>query len=171
MDYHIYLHSVNSGGTIKPTEPRNEKSTPKPTETTSISFFGSAKNFVTGVRKYSSGAGAKAMGVLGKVIPAFAVMAAIIKVADTVFEYALPFYTTTTGNYYVKENRDMMKVRIGMIFNPVETIYSFNIADTQRRVANRNAETNRILTGDTLINYNYGSRGRRLWDFTWEIKR
>lgn len=165
MDYNIYIRTVSTVvNESKPTVPNppNEPQPidkPKPTTPQGVEFFSTSKNFVSKVKTFaSSGAG----GVISKVVPGFAIMYAIYKIVDKVAEVHSVFYTAQTGDYYTQEGFNYYRNEIRWLTNPITTAIAVAKADISRRVANKTAETNRILTGDTLAIYNYGARGKRV---------
>jgi hypothetical protein len=160
MDYHIYLHSTGGGSTLqKPTQPSNNKKAQ--TKPTTKNFFQSAKDYVKQVSTFVDDT-LKDLETAAESIVVVGIIKAAVEMVDFVYEKTESLYTTDTGNYFFADNIDKIKNRVAMVFNPIDSLLTVANANMQRRVSNRNAMAQRLLTGDTYLNYNYGQRGRKL---------
>lgn len=125
MDYHIYIHNEGDNGK-KPTVPQG-KETPKPTKP-------------------------NATAALGKAVAPVAIAIATVKFADKAVSTLNSFYTTATGDYRFQFRYANMKAMIGAIVNPLGTAVNELRERQQVAIANRKAQFQLELLGDSMIN-------------------
>lgn len=153
--YNIYIHTIGSngeGGSRKPTQPIKPTEN-KPTEPTNAggNFFTSYKNFVNNVNNMKT----TAVSAVKKFLPVVVTLA-VMKVVDKAASFVIPFYTTETGDYSYQNAYYNFKASVNALFNPVSTAVNIARIEQQNRIFNLGQTQNRLLLGDSTINFNYG---------------
>lgn len=152
--YTIYLKSVGgeNGGSNKQTSPKTtQNKMTSPDENEKTSFMAGFKNFATNTKRYAT----TAQSAIKKFLP-IAITVAAVKIIDQATTFLLPFYTTATGDYAFQNNYNNFKQTVNNIFNPIQTFINYQKTKQQIAVFNQNVSEQRLLLGDSTINYNFG---------------
>jgi hypothetical protein len=156
--YTIYLKSVGVGdsNSQKPTTPKvNQPKPTEPEEEENVTFMAGFTNFATKTKKFAGGIAGGIKGAAKSFLPV-AIMVAAITVADKAASFLIPFYTTATGDYSFQNNYSNFKQTLNNAFNPIQYFINAQKMQHENYIFNRKVSEQRLLLGDSTINYNFG---------------
>lgn len=142
MDYNIYIHDRTSQN--KPTQAR----------TTGGSFTTSKTSETQQTSGFSIGSmvSSQKFAKFGKFGIAIAVVAAAVKIGDSVVSTIEPFVTRETGDYRFSVAYNNVKSMISAVTNPFQTALSTLTNIQETRLFNQRQEQQRLLIGDSVVN-------------------
>lgn len=156
MDYHIYIHNENGGGSGRT---RSKTSVKKP-ETFSKGKTTNAKKTSEEQITESERNTGTLLSVVGKTTPyiAAAILAVkfVAKTTEKAVDLYCSYYTPNSGDYALQHNWENLKNTIHMIKNPISTFVAVSQNELKIERNNARKEMESQLLGGTLIGGNYG---------------
>lgn len=167
-NYHIWLHNVNGGSATKRSATNLQESAQKQKKFTPqdpIEEDEESMSFSNVIRVASSfnnlsKAASSAVSSIGAVSPYVAAAIVAIKLAvdttDKVITTLTPFYTSNTGDYSFQIDYSNFKNALNVINKPISATISYFQQQNNVAVNNRRTSQERLLYGDTDLNYYTG---------------
>lgn len=150
MDYNIYIHSIQDGGSPSPTTPWK----PENKEGEGTMPWKKAAETVSNPSSLVSGP----MGALSKAIPAVAAAYVAVKIGQKAYALGVELSTIQTGNYTAKVEMDNIRNVFSWIVSPYSHALSYYKAQQQFAIEDAKRAQDRALFGDATLN-RYTRRG------------
>lgn len=160
-DYNIYIRTIGGGESSSPTTPTQLGGGDGGNATATASqFISKAGAFAQNPDSAIGAVGSTAVGVISRAVPwvGVAIIAAttILKVGDNVYSKYNDLFSSMTGDYRNRNRYNNFKQGIHNFTHPFSMVMSFIQQTYEERAKNKALEQERLLTGGTILNSQYG---------------
>lgn len=164
MDYNIYIHSVGSGSTVKPTEPRSMGTNTKPLQVKEeesgggVDIGGKIRQVGGFIQNPDSAFGMARSAVFSKAGVVGVAIAVAYQVSNKVAGTVIDLNAMTTGDYGMQHAFNEFHSMTRYFTNPISTL----ISDTKQMILiqqeNARKQLQAQLLGDSQLNTYYGKK-------------